>query len=193
MKNYLVGYGSLISKESRLNTGVSDKCIPIKVSGFRREWNVIIPEEGATYLGVVRDSENYFNGVLFEVFEDEIAKFDKRETEYYERILIDKKYIKFLNIQIDLYETMIWIYISKNPSRPNSEYPVINSYVNTVLNGVLNLGKDFYDEFIRTTFGLDFIYDDLDNPRYPYLVKDEEMLLNKEILDKDIKRGEKWK
>jgi len=184
MKNYIVGYGSLISRESRLGTGGFRKCIPVNVIGFRREWNVVIPEERATYLGVVNSESYNFNGVIFSISEGDLEKFDKRETKYYERILVDEENIKFLSSKIDLDDSKIWLYVTRDPQAPSKKYPILRSYVNTVLSGVLRLDKEFYREFIKTTFNWEIIYEDLDNPRYPYSVESEEILLNKQMLSK---------
>lgn len=84
-KNYILGYGSLIEKESRLRTTPSAKVVfPVKAHGFKRGWFARTGVEGlsTTFLGCIRDNSHWINGVIYEVDENELILIDARELGY---------------------------------------------------------------------------------------------------------------
>mmetsp|Transcript_13603 Transcript_13603/g.20449 ORF Transcript_13603/g.20449 Transcript_13603/m.20449 type:complete len:240 (+) Transcript_13603:1657-2376(+) len=94
-RHYLVGYGSLMSTESRGKTGMLGRSWPIVVNGFRVGWSNVYPT--VTYLGAEELKGSRGLGVLFEFPEDKdpdelLKSFDKREGPKYRRtrVAIDK-------------------------------------------------------------------------------------------------------
>ncbi len=81
MKYLIVGYGSLISHNSLKETLRDKRFKLVIVKGFKRVFNLLI-NNGKDVLNLVKDSGSKFNGVLFEVDEDELKKLKKREEEY---------------------------------------------------------------------------------------------------------------
>lgn len=187
-KNFIFGYGSLISEESRKKTGITGKSIPAKLFGYRREWNTQIPKEKATFLGLIKNKKNFCNGIIFEVFKKTLKKFDKREGSYYKRIEVNSSKIKILpknklgNKQI----VKIWVYLTKKPKKPTKNFPILLSYLEIVIKGCLNFGKEFFKEFFKTTYKWGYLEDDSNNPKY---VRAEKKLLNNQEFNK-LKGGE---
>jgi hypothetical protein len=162
---FIVGYGSLINSASRNSTaGKMTPAIPVRISaafGYIRAWNDRSPS-GFTALGLRKpgpgEKASTINGVLYATDMDEITKFDARETGY-ARIEVPRDEIEPVSWQ-RLPETgRIWIYIPVKPNAEpgvglpvaNAEFPLLQSYVDVVVEGGLEYGEDFARELIETT------------------------------------------
>ena len=165
-KNYLFGYGSLISEDSKRKTGLTGKSFIVKVNDYKRSWNVLIPEEKTVGLGIEKRQGDSCNGVMFKIDEKELLKFDERETNNYERINIPAGQIEFLDNK-SIKDGKIWVYLTKNKGEPNKEFPIQQSYIDVILTGCLEISKGFAEEFMRTTSGWKLIQDDRISPKYP--------------------------
>jgi hypothetical protein len=61
----------------------------------------------------------------------------------------------------------VWVYITNTRVAPTLDCPITQSYLDVVVTGCLEIGKDFVAEFVRTTDGWDgFWINDRDQPRY---------------------------
>jgi len=83
MKYDFIAYGSLISHNSLSKTIKDRKFIPVVVKGFRRIFNLSLREKGGRdVLNIARDKNSFFNGVMFEINEEELTKLKEREDDY---------------------------------------------------------------------------------------------------------------
>lgn len=169
-KHYLFGYGSLINASSRQATGHTRNSHPVKVSGFQRSWCVPAPEMRFNGLGVWNNPSSQCNGVIVEIDEHEISLFDQRElsgsNNNYERVLINNAQIQDADF-LKLDNARVWVYVVKTPQKPSVESPIIQSYVDVILAGCLEIGQDFAEEFIATTSGWEYPWvNDRTLPRY---------------------------
>jgi len=162
--NCVFGYGSLISRQSRLKTGDSKKAVPSVLSGFRREWNVASKKSKISFLGIVKDESSECNGVVIEIPDGELVKFDMRERGY-DRIELDRKYIKALS-GFNLPEGNIWVYVPKKINPPTKEFPIRQSYVDVIISGCLDIDRKFADDFVKTTHNWTVWVDDRKKPSY---------------------------
>lgn len=166
---FIFGYGSLINSESRSDTAQTGEGLPCIVEGLKREWNFHGPfdsSSGLTAVGLIIDSNSSTNGVIAPLTEAELAKFDEREKGY-QRIEVDSKRIRFLreNPQIT---NSVWTYVPENPQLPDQSYPIAQTYVDLILIGCLNYGREFAKDFIKTTGAWSYPWvDDRNNPIYP--------------------------
>ncbi len=163
---YIFGYGSLINKSTRENQSVQD--IPVRVRGYRRDWNARISDHKTTALGLEVDATSFCNGVLVETSPDLLDELDKREQNVgYKREKINYEMVELL-VPASLLGTEIYTYIPKDPVIPTSEYPILRTYIDTVLFGCLEHGEDFLREFIQTTKSWEYpIREDRERPEYP--------------------------
>ena len=168
--DYIFGYGSLISDESRARTGESGRGFPVRVTGFRREWNHISQSSPMVAVGIVEDDASTCNGVVFSIPEGEISNFDKREIGY-KRVRILLENVEFLD-DSQITDGNIWVYITNNPQSPTVEHPIAQSYVDVILTGCLSISENYAREFVKTTIKWGYWVDDRSNPRYVRFMKE---------------------
>ncbi len=146
---YIVGYGSLINTESKqktaLDTGVN---IPVFIQGYQRVWST--PEMGRnhlgfTALGIRPKTQADFNGVIFNVSSKAIIAYDDREVGYC-RATVNPKNIQILVNNMSLPSGQYWIYVNtvKNFALPSKKYPLIETYIDTVIAGCMDIGSKYH-------------------------------------------------
>jgi hypothetical protein len=165
--DFIFGYGSLINSASRNSTASTPiPAIPARVSaafGYRRCWNDRSPS-GFTALGLCKTgsdgSGNTINGVVYPVQGEDLPKFDLRE-EGYIRVEVPMNLIESVGWQRLPEQGHIWIYIPVRPGgepgaglpEPDAFYPLLQSYIDTIVEGGLEYGEDFAREILETTDG----------------------------------------
>lgn len=189
MNHYLFGYGSLISKQSRLATGKTGIAIPVTIQGFQRAWNMISPEMKISGVGVVPQIDSICNGVLVEIDENEIPLFDKRELEgsnyNYERLAIPHNQLVHGEIPSS---SSMWIYVVKKPRIPTLEFPIAQSYLDVILTGCFDYGKLFASEFIQFTSGWEYPWiNDRNCPRYARALSEIQASTIDRLLNSNVK------
>lgn len=163
--NFVFGYGSLINTASRDAT--SDHpiaAIPVRVSaafGYIRGWNDRSPS-GFTALGLRKagpgESAMTINGVLYPVEGAEMSEFDAREQGYV-RVEVPHADIEAVSWQGLPAQGHIWVYVPDIAGRaagtglpvPDANYPMLQSYMDVVIEGGLEYGPAFAREIIVTT------------------------------------------
>jgi len=194
---FVFGYGSLINPDSRSKTvgpDDQDTAIPVRVKGLQRGWNARIrPTEsqswqcGMTALGVVFQANESCNGVLVPVSENELEKLDEREGGYVRR-QIGLDAISCLIERKISHDAIVHVYMWDSPLPANEEFPILQSYVDVVMAGCLELNKErpalscFPADFVYSTTGWDsFWIDDRIQPRYIRAMNETPLRLAGEI------------
>jgi hypothetical protein len=160
--------------------------------GYERQWN-FRSSTGFTALGV-RKAENPrhqqqcgsdINGVLFRVTKELMPDFDRREVGY-EKVLIPLEYLDFdhgdaTSESADMWhmqlspEDRLWLYVPlESHCKPADEnHPLLQSYVDTVMQGCLEWGGEMMAEtFINTTGGWStYFLNDTPSSRRPWLYR----------------------
>jgi hypothetical protein len=153
-----------MNSSSRQLTGQTGKTYPAVAHGLIRHWGKIETTTIASPL-VAEFGEGQINGVLLEVSASEIPHFDRREHGY------ERHPIKLT----DIHETphslnendAVWVYIKHKPTPPCENTPVLQTYIDTVLAGCLEVSESFADFFIQNTQGWHYpIYNDRHQSRY---------------------------
>jgi hypothetical protein len=166
-----------------------------KECGYERRWN-FRSSTGFTALGVCKAESVHtasdINGVLFQVSHAMIPGFDRREVGY-ERVRIPLQFVRFepkSNDEATTQEThdmrmlccksltadsRLWLYVPlPSSSMPADEnHPLLQSYVDTVLQGCLSWGGERMAEiFIQTTGGWStYFLNDTPSSRRPWLFR----------------------
>lgn len=174
--HYIIGYGSLLQTDSRSkNISIDSKVIPVRVKGFRREWNFQPDIRGftCTFLGVVDDSSASMNGILIPVSSSELPALDQRENGY-TRLSVSRSSIEPLHAK-SMPEGNVMIYQTEVPKLPEPRYPILQSYIDICLQGCMEIDREFKtenqftDEFLDSTSGWsgDWVNDRM-FPRAPF-------------------------
>jgi hypothetical protein len=164
---FIFGYGSLINTASRDSTaGQRITAIPVRVSpafGYIRVWNDRA-SSGFTALGLrpasPGESAMTINGVIYPIEGHDLSAFDAREKGYV-RVEVPYADIEPVSWQDLPAQGRIWVYIPVRPGKapgvdlpsPDAEYPLLQSYIDVVIEGGLEYGRDFAREVIETTEG----------------------------------------
>ncbi|CAM3718219.1 hypothetical protein VA7868_02420 [Vibrio aerogenes CECT 7868] len=163
MSVYIFGYGSLMNSSSRRLTGQTGQAIPAVVSGLIRHWGKVDDSYFASPL-VSEPGAGLVNGVLLEIMDEALEEFDKREAGYQRIPLLAEQFEAPLDLTT---EDDIWVYIKSQPLPPCENVPVLQTYIDTVLSGCLEISEDFARFFIRHTRGWQSPVDnDRQQPRY---------------------------
>ena len=174
--NFIVGYGSLVNSASRDSTaGAPTPAIPVRVLGlfgYIRSWNHHSPPgspAGFTALGLRKqkpeESGVTINGVLYEAKGADMTKFDQREAGYV-RVEVPISQVEAVGWQRLPQTGHLWIYVTGNSEseaiqgvadenlrEPDAAHPLLQSYIDVVVEGGLEYGSDFARELLDTTVG----------------------------------------
>ena len=159
MKENLIVYGSLINKKELFDKKfgfyiTENEAIPIRVNGFKRVFNIETTwRKGSgkkiAVLNVVKSDNNWFNGILIrDINKSYFRSLDKRE-EGYKRIKVDPAFIKFDYGPSTKLKDQILIYTGE---KMRDDILPIPSYLDICLEGSKEWGKEFYNDFLKTTF-----------------------------------------
>jgi cation transport regulator ChaC len=165
-RHYIFGYGSLISSSSRRITGIAGDSLAVRVQGLERTW---VGWKGTSMRAVAARPMigACCNGVLFEVPESELEKFDDRETHYI-RTQLDLSQVGYLpGHQALESHSQVWVYIYNHQNQGLQSAPIVQSYLDVILLGCQEIAPTFAQEFIENTLNWDFWHDDRHQPVYP--------------------------
>ncbi len=162
---FIFGYGSLINTPSRNSTaGKVTAAIPVRISaefGYIRAW-VARSSSGFTALGVRKplDGEpaETINGVLYPVDGTDMTPFDQREKGYV-RVGVPLDLIEAVSWQPVPADIQVWIYVpvgsegkpGEGLAPPSAAFPLLESYIDVVIDGALEFGAEYAREFVETT------------------------------------------
>lgn len=168
---FIVGYGSLINSASRNSTAAAPiAAIPVRVLaafGYIRSWNERGRLSHFTALGLRRPKPGEggatINGVLYPVEAADLAKFDRRERSYV-RVAVPRPQIEAVGWQPLPEAGHFWIYVPRSVAEPansaagaaeapDADYPIVETYVDVVVEGGLEYGAEFAREILETTEG----------------------------------------
>jgi hypothetical protein len=173
MKNYVIGYGSLINFESQNITGKSHSSMPIVLHGYRRSWSVTYDDLQFCALGVYPDKSSKINAVLFEI--EDLEVFDQREHGYSRFEIKPEQLSTWFSQDRIPTEHKIWIYLPfpEKIGSASEKHFIWQSYVDVILMGCLSIEENFALDFIQTTSGWDLKYlnNDRDISKYIRVLK----------------------
>ncbi len=163
MTTYLFGYGSLMNSASRQLTGQTAAAIPANVTGLVRYWSKVDDSYTLSPL-VVAQGDGEVNGVLLAIDDIELDNFDSRERGYH-RIKVALEDIDSPTLLGP--QDCVWVYVKEAPEPPCSLAPIMQTYVDTVLSGCLEISEHFAHQFVKQTIGWHFPREnDRDSPKY---------------------------
>ena len=134
-----------MQKQSRRLTNPNARDVyPIELKGFKRIWGLQGGHYKTTFLTLVRDKQHSLNAVYYPVADYDILKTDQRERGYC-RVLASKNDIEPLGLKT-LPDGKYWIYTEADNKAdlPNQEYPIAQSYIDTFLDGCIQIGNTYH-------------------------------------------------
>ena len=182
-KHYLVGYGSLLSHDSRSRySNIFCPNMPIVAHGWRREWLARGLADLQTGLGVSQVDSAQLNGVLLPI--EQISPELRTREQDYQFDEVDPASIEaaqgspLAQAELDIilenpHTHKIWICANLHKLPANNHYPINQTYLDTCLVGCLEQGIDnFAAEFIHNThFWQHGWINDRRQPRYARVAK----------------------
>jgi len=172
-EHYIIGYGSLLSHDSRFRfSGINCQAIPVQLTGWRRAWTTRTLHQQQTCLSAKREEYASFNAALVPI-EEISPELAKREQDY-EFVQVPSSQLRLLESKechitgLQLASKSVWICQNKHNESANATYPICQTYVDTCLAGCLETGLiDFALHFLRSTAGWDAGWiNDRHAPRY---------------------------
>ncbi|MBV9827444.1 MAG: gamma-glutamylcyclotransferase [Alphaproteobacteria bacterium] len=184
--NYVFGYGSLINSPSRNATLRSMvTAIPVRVLaafGYVRTWNEHNPTARFTALGLRKiaagEPGNTINGVIYPVDDQQLADNDDREIGYI-RAEIPPSQIEAVGWERLPEAGHIWIYVPKEATAggPSFDYPLLQTYIDVVIEGGFEHSPEFAREILDTTEGWS-----------PFWLNDRELARRPWVRDPDARK-----
>ena len=189
---YLVGYGSLMAKQSKdrtvKHTGAN---LPVMIKGFKRAWMTQshFPGFKTTFLGVSEHQSARLNAVIFKLpnAATSIHAYDSRENPYCRRQIKPSNITLLTNTAAPAGQ--IWIYTTQphRMKQPDTVHPITQSYVDLFLTGCIEQQaqyhlKHFIEQCITTTSAWskywvnDRIYPRYPSTHQPYAIKIDQLL-----------------
>lgn len=146
-KNYIIGYGSLMSNTSRSKTNPNvKKLIPVKVDGYARAWNTGSEDYTIIYVGAKSCGQNqkhcFLNGLAY--LAADVDATDLRESMYCREQVTAQSIRPYkANDKIDP-KANYWIYVTKpeDTYHPDQSHPLIQSYVDLFIGGCIEQAAD---------------------------------------------------
>ena len=111
------------------------------VSGLRRQWGAVDRNRKYNALAVVEDEDAWCNGLLVEVSASDVLRLDLREKGYI-RIRIEREQIQYLGGGLRAgVDDEFWVYAMRS-SDISMYYCFIQSYIDLVIAGLIDIGGD---------------------------------------------------
>jgi cation transport regulator ChaC len=163
MDNYIFGYGSLICSDSRDRTGQTGEAIAVTALDISRSWSVPVEASKTTAVGALESAGSQCNGVIFPVSDDNLEKFDIREVGY-DRIILPPE--RFTRPSLIPKGTQVWTYVGHRIQQPTCDMPIAQSYLDVIINGCMQFGQEYVEDFFRLTQHWGHLVDDRHAPVY---------------------------
>ncbi|WP_221076065.1 gamma-glutamylcyclotransferase family protein [Agarivorans aestuarii] len=173
---YIFGYGSLIDADCRQRTFPGEHAYAARLHGYQRYWSGLKSAEDRSAVVITPDNKASVNGVLIPFDESFLPELDKREEDY-DRVLLDES-------QLDLLDALpqpavrIYTYVAKEYWHPQSNSPILQSYLDVCLRGCLAVNEQYAREFLLSTnYWVSHWLDDRHQPIYPRAINMDALAL----------------
>lgn len=172
MTKQLVGYfgfGSLVNTAT-LRTDYIET-IPVALKGWRRHWQgrPAVDDPEIALLSIHKYDNAQLYGLIVVDSLENLEAVDEREQGY-QRVQLshDDFHAQGRDLPANLY-----VYVANAANEPDSQPPLLQSYLDAVMQGYLNeYGSNGLAHFIETTIGFEReIILDRSQPRYPRAIK----------------------
>lgn len=184
----VVGYGSLLSKQSRDRySNIRSFPLPLTVRKWERSWVTRSLDEKQTYVGAYPNHHRSFNGQAFPTNIDNQLKKREQDYKFTQLKLEDLEFKSLLNErQFDkLSQLTFYICETLKLENPDEHFPVNMSYIDTCLKGCVESGgTEEAKRFVETTSNWPSLHrkNDRMRPNYPraaQIIQEEWIMFDK--------------
>ncbi len=164
---HLFVYGSLINMRQWQRKNLFPQAQPVRVRDYRLGWYMPVAQAACTVLAVVPQVGGCVWGLLVAIDSAHLDFSDQRELPFgYRRAALAPSQVDFYHPAQACQLDQLWVYCTDQPTEPTPACPVIQSYVDVVLEGCLAVGDEFACDYVRTLDGWTHWVDDRAAPRY---------------------------
>ncbi|MBL4727605.1 MAG: gamma-glutamylcyclotransferase [Rhizobiaceae bacterium] len=181
------GFGSLVNTAT-LRTDYIET-IPVALKGWRRHWQgrPAVDDPEIALLSIHRYDNAQLHGLIVVDRLENLEMVDERERGY-QRVQLshDDFLVQGRDLPVNL-PTELYVYVANPASEPDSQPPLLQSYLDAVMQGYLNeYGSYGLAHFIETTIGFErSIILDRNEPRYPRAIELDQA--SAELFDKTLR------
>lgn len=176
MRHFIFSYGSLAHREVAEKTAPILNLTPAYLTGYARNFRALVRTSKFAAAGVEERRESRILGMMVEVDESSLALFDEREA-MYDRVEIDPERLHLVSSE-PLPDGFYYLYVPKDPQCPTNDIPVIQSYLDVIVQAFLPHGEVLTKELIMSFQDLDRPWiNDRQMPRYSRYLEDAETKL----------------
>ena len=164
MRYWIFSYGSLAHKEVAGKTGKTLNHLPAVLRDHLRNFRALSKTGAFAAAGIEEKKGAETMGMLVEIPEEELSKFDQCEY-LYERREISPNLIRL--VQGEMPEGRFYVYFPKNSEAPTESFPLVQSYLDVVLEAFMEFDELLALRWLQTTMDMDRPWvDDRNMPRY---------------------------
>ncbi len=188
MQDYILGYGSLMSHESRLRySDIDAEGLPVKVLGWQRGWSMCCPRDLHTCVGAMQQGGKGAEMTAVLVPVPGISQNLRTREKNYEFVQVEAAEVVAWrqddagHVDEVLREARVWICEVQAWGQAKPGFPIHQTYVDTCLEGCLrDFGEAFAREFIEQTSGWQGHWlNDRHQPQYPRAAQVGQDMANK--------------
>lgn len=122
--------------------------------GLRRYWGAASHERKYSALTVVKDNRSFVNGLLVKISEQELDDLIEREVGY-TRFALNHDQIYLLSEGFSLNANDEVFVFGHEASALDFKYVIPQSYLDSVISGLLDIGENAVRLFFQSTYGWD--------------------------------------
>ncbi len=163
---YIFGYGSLIDADCRQRTFPGEQAYAARVHGYQRYWSGLKGYDDRSAVVISPEPKASVNGVLIPFDEAFLVQLDQREAGY-DRVLLNAEQVELL-CELPQAAAKIYVYVAQEYWHPQSDSPILQSYLDVCLRGCLAISEQYAREFLLSTnYWVNHWVDDRQQPLYP--------------------------
>jgi hypothetical protein len=169
MRHWIFSYGPLAHRKVTERTGKTLDRVPAVLRDYIRNFRVLFEDSGFAGAGIAEKKGGRTVGMLVEVPESELPKFDELAS-YYVRLPLSPSLLSV--VEGSMPEGNFYLYIPKLAESPTEASPISQSYLDVILSAYLDIDEALARRVAETMTDLEYYWlNDRKIPRYPHAIE----------------------